>query len=89
MSQIKNAVHKHGFLEEETNEHYLNILYSLPENEWFLPSNKNNEEREVCWWFASHGLICKKHIPIFRDGSYVGMKEWYYWNKELNYFNVV
>jgi|694.fasta_scaffold123611_4 hypothetical protein len=88
MTTIEYVLQTHGFLEEELNQHYFYVLLTMPKNQWFVPNNKNNEEYTICWWFASRGLICKKQIPRFVKGSYMGMTDWYYWNEDLNYREV-
>jgi len=85
---LKSILNKHGHLDPQTNDHYLSILETFPQDVWFAPTNENNDEFEVCYWFASQGLICKKDVPQFNSGSYMGMKKYYLWNETLNYKNV-
>jgi hypothetical protein len=89
MKAIEYILQTHGFLESEINEHYFNILSTMPQNEWFIPNNKNNEEYSICYWFASRGLICKKQIPRFLKSSFMGISDWYYWNEDLIYKDIV
>lgn len=86
---LKKVLERHGFLESEINNHYLEVLSTMPENEWFAPTNKNEEHFTICHWFASRGMICKKDIPLFSDGSYKGMKHYFFWNDSLDYSKVV
>lgn len=82
---IETLLSKHGFLESKTNVHYLSVLRTMPQNEWFAPTNRDNEEFTICAWFASRGLICEKKIPKFLNGSYLGVKSLYFWNEEVDY----
>ena len=86
---IETILSKHGFNDSKINKHYLNILQTIPQNEWFFPTNKEDEKYTILNWFASRGLICEKKIPNFSKGSYYGMRNFYYWNDKLDYDNVV
>jgi hypothetical protein len=85
---IKDILKKHGHSDQETNDHYLSVLETFPQNEWFAPTDKNNDEFTICYWFASRGMICEKRIPNFHNGSYVGLTKYYLWNENLNYKNL-
>jgi hypothetical protein len=85
---LQTILQRHGFLEEERNLHYLSVLRTFPQNIWFLPTDEKNDEFTICYWFASRGMICKKDVPLFNNGSYAGMKKYYLWNEELNYKEV-
>ena len=50
---LRSILKKHGHLDQETNDHYLSILETFPQDEWFAPTNEKNDEFEVCYWFAS------------------------------------
>jgi hypothetical protein len=85
---LRTVLQRHGHLDKETNDHYLSVLRTFPQNEWFLPTNENQEQFTICYWFASRGMICEKKVPLFKDGSYLGMKKYYLWNEQLNYKEV-
>ena len=85
---IKSILKRHGHLNEETNDHYLSVLETFPQDEWFAPTDEKDDEFTICFWFASRGIICKKDVPQFKDGSYLGMKKYYLWNENLNYKGV-
>jgi hypothetical protein len=85
---LQTILQRHGFLEEEINLYYLSVLRTFPQNVWFLPTDEKNDEFTICYWFASRGMICEKKVPLFKDGSYLGMKKYYLWNENLNYKKV-
>ena len=82
---IETITETHGWQTVELNDHYLSVLKLHPQNEWFMPTNKENEAHKICCWFASRGIICKKQIPLFTSGAYRGMADYFLWNYELKY----
>ncbi len=44
--------------------HYLYILFKHPENEWFEPTNAQDEYYSICDQLARLNIICTQKIPI-------------------------
>lgn len=51
---------------------------SLPKNQWFTPTNKDDENYTVCIDMAYHGWISKMVEPIWHNGSFKGTKVSFY-----------
>lgn len=76
---------KKALTENYDAEHYLSILFSNPENEWFTPNNRENEVYTICEQMAAAHLIAVIKIPVWVDGSFRGLRTEFLYNKDLNY----
>jgi len=66
-------------------EHYMDALFKYPENEWFLPTNKDGDDYSICNQLQSVHLICVRHTPIWNNGSFKGMRFEFKYNRNLEY----
>jgi len=66
-------------------EHYCDILFKHKENEWFIPTNKEEQAFQICKEMSSLGLICEKSTPVFYSGSYRGKRTEFLYSKNLEY----
>jgi len=66
-------------------EHYCEVLFKHTENEWFIPTNKDEQAFQVCEELSALGLICKKTTPVFSSGAYRGKLTEFLYSKSLNY----
>ncbi len=60
-------------------------LFAFPENQWFSPTNKQNEEYTICKVLADAGLIVAKQVPDWSSASFHGFKISFLYNKDLIY----
>lgn len=59
----------------------------LPVNEWFRPQNTIlDNTNDICDEWALSGLMCKKIVPLWKNGSRVGSHYEYLFNPDLNYW---
>lgn len=79
---LQNALEKRWENKEQV-AHYLSILYTHPENEWFVPVNSDGSF-DVCTELASLNLICICREPIKNQSPYPGIKTSFKYSKDLN-----
>lgn len=61
------------------------LLFKFPENEWFDPSNREDESFSVCEEFSRLNFICKRVTPIWNNSSFYGQRISFMYNKRLKY----
>jgi len=67
---------------------YIEALSIFKENEWFSPTNKNDERYSKCEYLYTCGLIAKKILPIWNNGSFIGNKIMFMYNLNLKYLSL-
>lgn len=70
-------------------KYYLTILFSYPENEWFCPSNGDNDRNQsgftICDHLSIAGVIAKRSVPRWSNGSFKGARIEFMYNKDMNF----
>ena len=66
-------------------DHYMERINELPNNVWFKPTNKDNDDYFICAHLFEMNLICKKTLPIWQDGSMRGQRIYFYINQDLDF----
>ncbi len=65
--------------------HFTTLFYN-EENKWFKATNRDGTHNyDVCTKLFEMNLICKKVVPAYKDGYFVGNKIYFKYNKDLNY----
>lgn len=68
----------------EIAKHHIEILFAIDDElMWFKPTNKHSEEYTICQTLFEHGLIAKKDIPLYKDGSFVGFQTSFLFDLDL------
>lgn len=57
---------------------WIENVKNLPKNEWFSPSNSNDESFTICTEIHYHGWCSKKIEPLWSNGSYQGNKIYFF-----------
>ena len=57
--------------------HYESVLRSYPSNEWFLPTNKENEGYTICSELHTRGVISMQRIPKWVCGRFKGISVYF------------
>jgi len=65
----------------EKPDYWISELESLPESKWFT----NVYKYEFLEVLHDTSIICKRITPIWNNGSFVGNKIEYYWNREMRF----
>ena len=68
--------------------HYFTLLFEHPEGEWFAPTNRGSEAYSICDQLAWRHLISWRRIPVWHNGSFMGIKTEFYYNKNLDYSEI-
>jgi len=65
------------------------LLCSCPEGQWFAPTNKHEHLYSICdALFHEHHLLCKKIVPILKNGLFTGNKVYFLYKSDLDYSNI-
>jgi len=65
--------------------HYLECLFSYPENEWVRVGNKTGEQFTIFSQLADMKIICRRIMPIYFNGEYSGDRIEFMYNKLQDY----
>ena len=57
-------------------DYYMEVINSLPKNEWFVPSAKDSDGNNfaICDHLHHHHLIGQKREPVWVNGSLRGVR---------------
>ena len=76
---------KKAFPDDFDIEYYIEILTKNPENQWFYPTNKIEENYTICRELAAMGIIAEKKIPKWHDNSFRGFRHEFYYNADMSF----
>lgn len=81
-SKLETAIQK---LNGEQSSYLFENLKTFPENAWFNPTNADGNKYSICDQLSQQGLICKRSIPIQKNGVWCGQRVSFLYRLDLDY----
>lgn len=68
-------------------DYMLTEVFKYKEDEWVCPTNMEGNHYSIFNELYGYGFVGLKRIPIWKSGSYIGVKISFMYRKDLNYRN--
>lgn len=71
-------------------KHCLEVVFMEPGNKWIFPTNSIDSigSYSIFYELSRAGIVASKRVPIWKDGSFLGYRILFLYNKHLNYYNL-